>query len=90
MLERQNDALETALWTGLRVLEERAALTHRLSKRLSSRGSTTTARRFERRAAEAEEHAVNLRDLLESVGVRAAPDPASEQSERVEKAHTEG
>jgi two-component system chemotaxis response regulator CheB len=87
MLERQSDALETALWTGLRVLEERAALAHRLSKRLASRGSTTTARRFERQAAEAEQHVANLRELLESLGVTAAPDPAAEQSERrVEKA----
>lgn len=86
MLERQSDALETALWTGLRVLEERAALAHRLGKRLADRGSTTTAKRFERQAAEAEEHAVHLRELLESIGVTAAPDPAAEQSETVEKA----
>jgi two-component system, chemotaxis family, protein-glutamate methylesterase/glutaminase len=86
MLERQSDALETALWTGLRVLEERAALAHRLSNRLESRGSTTTARRFERQAAEAEEHAVNLRELLESMGVTSAPDPLAEQSDQVEQA----
>jgi two-component system, chemotaxis family, protein-glutamate methylesterase/glutaminase len=90
MLERQSDALETALWTGLRVLEERAALAHRLSKRLATRGSAATGRRFERQAAEAEAHAGNLRELLESIGVTAAPDPAAEQAEQVEKARRAG
>jgi two-component system chemotaxis response regulator CheB len=89
MLERQSDALETALWTSLRVLQERAALAQRLSQRLRSRGSAATARRFQRQAAEAEEHAVNLRELLESVGVNA-PDPVAEQSAQIEKAGREG
>ena len=44
----------------------------------------------ERQAAEAEEHAGNLRELLESIGVTAAPDPAGEHAERVEKARRAG
>jgi rubrerythrin len=71
------------------VLQERAALAQRLSQRLRSRGSAATARRFQRQAAEAEEHAVNLRELLESVGVNA-PDPVAEQSAQIEKAGREG
>jgi two-component system chemotaxis response regulator CheB len=84
MLEQQGKALEMALWTSLRVLEERAELNRRLSRRLARRGSSATAASFERQAVEAEEHAVHLRRLLERIGADAAPNPfaAAEQAQQ--------
>ena len=43
MLELQSDSVETALWTALRVLEERADLLRRLAGRQYGRGNKMSA-----------------------------------------------
>jgi two-component system chemotaxis response regulator CheB len=64
MLSAQTDSVDRALWVALRSLEERAALTHRLSERARSRNHTWVSKAFEERALAADEHAAVLRDLL--------------------------
>jgi two-component system chemotaxis response regulator CheB len=65
--------VETALWTSLRALEERAALHRQLSARAKARGHYVRAAGHDRSAADAVEHAVVVRELLSSF-VRRADD----------------
>src|SRR3954452_12080207 len=58
----QSQALEMALWAGVRSLQERGDLFRRLARR--TRGGT----RFEEKAAAADEHAAVLRGLITSFG----------------------
>ena len=60
MLQEQGSAVETAMWSALRSLEERSQLLLRIARR-QTRGSRT---RFEHRAGEAEEHARRIREVL--------------------------
>jgi len=64
LLTQQSEALEAALWIALRSLEERAALARRLAEPARRRGYSITATRFEEQAAEAQQAARLLRDLL--------------------------
>jgi two-component system chemotaxis response regulator CheB len=64
LLAEQAEALETALWTALRALEERAALSTRLAQRLRERGPARSAERFEEQAREAKQRAALLRRVL--------------------------
>lgn len=66
MLAAQTDSVDRALWTALRSLEERAALTHRLAKRAEQRRHKWVARAFAERAEAADSHAAVIRELLVS------------------------
>ncbi|MFZ0629824.1 MAG: chemotaxis protein CheB [Acidobacteriaceae bacterium] len=59
----QRHAIETALWSGLRALEESAALYHRLAERMTP-GREMTQSRFLERAENTEENARVLRKFL--------------------------
>jgi two-component system chemotaxis response regulator CheB len=64
LLTQQSEALEAALWVALRSLEERAALASRLAEPARRRGHSITATRFEEQAAEAQQAARLVRNLL--------------------------
>jgi two-component system, chemotaxis family, protein-glutamate methylesterase/glutaminase len=64
LLTQQSEALEAALWVALRSLEERAALARRLAEPARRRGHAITATRFEEQAAEAQQAARLVRNLL--------------------------
>jgi two-component system, chemotaxis family, protein-glutamate methylesterase/glutaminase len=64
MLAAQTDSVDRALWTALRSVEERAALTHRLAERARKRGHHWVARAFEERALAADGHAAVIRELV--------------------------
>jgi two-component system chemotaxis response regulator CheB len=78
LLALQGDQLETALWTALRALEERAALNRRVASRSARAGRQSVATRYRRQARDADENAAVVRDLLETFEAAAVPDPASE------------
>jgi two-component system chemotaxis response regulator CheB len=79
MLAAQTDSVDRALWIALRSLEERAALTHRLSERASNRQHTWVAKAFQQRARAADEHAAVIRDLLTNrMSMHEVPDTAPE------------
>src|SRR5262249_8202583 len=64
LLAEQSESLETALWTALRALEERAALARTLYKRGEERGQARAAETFRRQAEDAESHAEVIRKVL--------------------------
>jgi two-component system chemotaxis response regulator CheB len=77
LLTQQSEALEAALWVALRSLEERAALARRLAEPARRRGHAITATRFEEQAAEAQQAARLVRDLLLNRDTFAAAWPLS-------------
>ncbi len=64
LVAAQGASLEAALWTALRALEERVALSERLGRRFHARGRETTAARYHRQAQEAREQAEVVRNAL--------------------------
>jgi len=56
--------LESALWEALNVMQERIELSKRMAARARENGHDGVAERFESRAADAEENAALLRDLI--------------------------
>ena len=75
LLTQQSEALEAALWVALRSLEERAAMARRLAEPARRRGHSITATRFEEQAAEAQQAARLVRDLLLDPGAFATAWP---------------
>jgi two-component system, chemotaxis family, protein-glutamate methylesterase/glutaminase len=66
LVTEQSKALEAALWSALRSLEERADLFRRLSRRYT--GNARMLSRFEERAGAADKHAVVVREAVERLG----------------------
>lgn len=64
LLAEQSGAVETALWSALRALEERAALAQNMSHRAAQRGSDPIARKFADQARECESDARLIREVL--------------------------
>ncbi|WP_045053601.1 chemotaxis protein CheB [Aliterella atlantica] len=64
LLAEQSQALEVALWSALRALEEKAALTQRMSEQAIARNQALSAKRFSEQAQEAYNGAALVRDLL--------------------------
>jgi two-component system chemotaxis response regulator CheB len=73
LLANQTDALEKALWTALRALEEKASLARRLVNRAERRGHSVTARRFEEQAQETQSRARLIRRVLLTSDTLQAP-----------------
>jgi two-component system chemotaxis response regulator CheB len=69
LTEEQGRDLEMTLWSAVRSLEERADVHRRLARQ--TRGARTTV--YETRAADAEQHARSLRQILAVAGRLAAP-----------------
>jgi two-component system chemotaxis response regulator CheB len=64
LLAEQSGAVETALWSALRALEERAALAQNMSSRAAKRGHDPVARKFADQARECEADARLIREVL--------------------------
>jgi two-component system chemotaxis response regulator CheB len=64
LVEHQGDALESALWSALRTLEERADLLRRMARRAERRGIGQTGTRLDRRADLTSSHADAIRSTI--------------------------
>lgn len=64
MLEGQSEAVESALWASVRLLEENAAMYRRLADRASDRGHAGEARRLQENAEDKQRHADLLRKMI--------------------------
>ena len=79
MLAAQTDSVDRALWAALRSLEERAALTRKLSDRARERKHDWVAEAFAERAAAAETHAAVVREILNNrTAGHTTPESAAE------------
>jgi two-component system, chemotaxis family, protein-glutamate methylesterase/glutaminase len=79
LVAEQSQALEDALWTALRALEDKATLSRRLSSRAHAREQERTADRFAAHARTIEERAAIIRGVLDDVDILTA-DPSSAAS----------
>jgi two-component system chemotaxis response regulator CheB len=61
---QQSEALEDALWSGLRALEEKVALARRMAARAHERKNYRSAESFQKKAAIASQHAEIMRNIL--------------------------
>lgn len=64
LLASKNEELETALWTALRTLEEKAALHRRLSEDAARKQNPRVARQFRQTAEEMHQQAQTIREVL--------------------------
>jgi two-component system chemotaxis response regulator CheB len=64
LMDGQSEALERALWSAIRGMEERAALSRRIGQRMRARGTVTSAKRFDEQAQQMEEQAALLRQFV--------------------------
>jgi two-component system chemotaxis response regulator CheB len=76
LLARHGEAVEQALWTGYRALEEQAAMSRRVARRLGERGRAESSERFERRAQIATGQAENLKAILDALVAAEAEETA--------------
>jgi len=82
LIAEQADALEVALWSALRALEEKAALTQRMTEQAIARNQPLSAKRFREQAQDSFERATLVRDLLLQ---EQAKDSLFENNESFEK-----
>lgn len=84
LLAEQTDALEVALWSALRALEEKAALTERMAARARSRSQNISAQRFQEQAQDSQQSATLVRQMLlkadSSEELAATPQPLEQQN----------
>jgi len=76
----QSEAMESALWSALRALEESTALTRRMLQRSRQSNHSLIAQRYEERLREAEQNAALLRQLLLHGKTVSAAEPGDMES----------
>jgi two-component system chemotaxis response regulator CheB len=76
LLAEQSGVVEAGLWSALRALEERAAMSRRMAARFRTRGRRVTAERFERQANAAVDQAVAIRHALGEIAPHLVADAA--------------
>ena len=73
LVAQQDIMVETALWSAVRTLREKAELSERLAHRAREDGRRVSAHHFQEAAQEAHRSAVVLRELLSSPGLGRYP-----------------
>lgn len=74
LLAEQAEAVEDALWSALRALEEKAALAKRMADRARDRASLFSAKHFEEQSQDLKERAAVIRQLIIKEGDGQIPD----------------
>jgi two-component system chemotaxis response regulator CheB len=69
LVDEQSEAFEGALWTALRSLEEKAAMSRRLADSATGRGNAVTAARYDEVCAESEQAGKVIRHLIVRMNV---------------------
>jgi two-component system chemotaxis response regulator CheB len=76
LVAAHGDTVERAMWTAYRALEEQAAMSRRVGRRLADRGRLESAERFQRQAEHAAREAAELKRILDSL--EPSPDAGAE------------
>lgn len=74
LLAEQAEAVEVALWSALRALEEKAALAKRMASRARDRASPFSAKHFEEQWQDLQQRAAAIRQLIIKEGDGQMPD----------------
>jgi two-component system chemotaxis response regulator CheB len=74
----QSQAVEEALWSALKTLEESMSLSQRMAQQAHSKGHKWLAHRFEEKWQEAEQHAHQIRNLFMSGDNQVIPPDAQQ------------
>jgi len=77
LVDKEAEAVERALWTAYRALEERAAISRRVARRLAESGRHDSSGRFERQADASAHQADELKRILDLI--EEAPEIESEE-----------
>jgi two-component system chemotaxis response regulator CheB len=80
LIAAQTERVESALWAGLRGLEESEALARRMRDSARARGHTRSAQLYDERVQEQARHADMLREMLRRLPGEAMHEGASAQS----------
>ncbi len=84
LVAEQDETVEHALWSAVRILKERAMLMDRLATRLGQQGTSRAAGHFNDQAREAERNA----DLIRQLILRAGPPPGEPGAPEAESGTT--
>jgi two-component system, chemotaxis family, protein-glutamate methylesterase/glutaminase len=76
LVTKHGETVERLLWSAYRALEERAAMSRRVARRLAERGRVGSSQRFERQAEVSARHAGELKAILDSL--EAPPDAGTD------------
>jgi two-component system chemotaxis response regulator CheB len=80
ILAQQDEALEEALWTALKTLEERASLTQRMLQQAQQRGQRWLVQNSEDTLQRTEQHIRTLMSVLQNNGERLPTEMAARES----------
>jgi two-component system chemotaxis response regulator CheB len=80
LLSEQSTAMEAALWTALRALEERASLSRGMAERMDRRGHSRLAVRYREEEAETQDRAELIRRVLLAGGAAGAEEQGTGRS----------
>jgi two-component system chemotaxis response regulator CheB len=78
LLDSKTDALETALWSAINVMEERAELSERLASRAQATGYSRTSHRYAETSADMRRQVEQLRSWLAAPGPGFRIEPADD------------
>jgi two-component system chemotaxis response regulator CheB len=76
LLAEQVSEVEAALWTAFQALKERAAFARKMAGKMESRGNVYSRARFMEQAAEADQRAAVIREVLRTGGKTPAETPS--------------
>ncbi|MCL1465063.1 chemotaxis protein CheB [Argonema galeatum] len=87
LLASQHEALEGALWSALRALEEKSQLVHRMARRAQERGQNLISARFEAQVQDAKENIALIRQVLmnQEGEEEATSDPIDPAFDRIQE-----
>ena len=81
LLVEQTNSVESALWSAVRILEEKAALTARMAAKSNKRGFSRSSSRFADQSQNAEQSADIIRDLILSGQVTTSLDSINDKND---------
>src|SRR5262249_20615503 len=92
LMLQKTQSLEQALWSAVRVLEERRELAHRLSRRMRQANCERAAERFDEQGHQSQESALMIRQMLLDgmVSSRSITEDEEENDRPLEENEVEG
>jgi two-component system chemotaxis response regulator CheB len=84
LLAEQVDEVEVALWSAFQALKERAAFARRMARKMEVRGNRLSRQRFMEQAAEADQRASVIREVLRGGARQTIPGEIANAGEGME------